>query len=238
MENASKALLIAAGIIISLLLISVLVFSFKKISEYQSSNKELADIQNTADFNEQFLQYNREDVKGYELVSLSNRIYDYNIRMSTEGENDEGYNPIEFSINLNGKKDMFVYSDSEKYERLIGRDKYNINIFQSKIVQQAVKLENDYGGSNVATKLAKNLDTFTMKGSDFDTAKKTFNAYCKKKTINNQNDLKNELPNIFKCYEYMQFKNGIFRCDNDNIIYDDATGRVKSISFIFTDRIL
>ena len=235
MENASKALLIAAGVIISLLLITVLIFSFRKISEYQSSNKELADIQNTADFNEQFLQYDREDVKGYEIVSLVNRISDYNSRMSNVGKNDVGYNPISFSLNLVGKNSDFVYDNSGKYDKLFKINQYDNNSFQLRIIQPAVTLENKYGGSDVATKLAKNLNTFIMNGSDFDTAKKTFNAYCKTIKINSENDLKKELPDIFKCYEYMQFKNAVFKCGS--VGYDNATGRVNSISFEYTGKI-
>ena len=53
-------------------------------------------------FNEQFTRYNRNDVAGYELISLSNKIIDYNERLSSETSegNDVKANPVKISIIL------------------------------------------------------------------------------------------------------------------------------------------
>ena len=100
MENASKALLMAGGMILSILLITLLVYAWSLFSKYQSSNDELADIEDVAKFNQQFTNYDRDDVEGYELISLINKVVDYNHRKSTTGTNDIKNKPITIEILL------------------------------------------------------------------------------------------------------------------------------------------
>ncbi len=51
-------------------------------------------------FNEQFANYDRDDVQGYELISLVNKIIDYNYRKSDDGEakNNNKYSPIKITV--------------------------------------------------------------------------------------------------------------------------------------------
>ena len=84
MENASKALLIAGGILIAVLLISLIAFASKSISDYQAEKQNLADIEDASKFNEQFMQYNRSDLQGTELITLIHKVIDYNERMTTD----------------------------------------------------------------------------------------------------------------------------------------------------------
>ena len=101
MENASKALLIAAGILIAILLISLLIYAGKMISEYQENKVNLANIEDTSKFNEQFAQYNRSDVQGTDLISLIHKVIDYNERMTTDSINNaDTYKYIDLTINM------------------------------------------------------------------------------------------------------------------------------------------
>ena len=79
MENASKALLIAAGIMIGLIVITMIVYAHHKVSNYYRSKELTLESEQLADFNEQFLGYNRADVRGSDLISLVNKIIDYNV---------------------------------------------------------------------------------------------------------------------------------------------------------------
>ena len=73
MENASKALLISAGILIVMLVVTLLIFGWRSYSDYFLKKQELENIDNLAKFNEQFESYERDDVMGYELLSLANK---------------------------------------------------------------------------------------------------------------------------------------------------------------------
>ena len=92
MENASKALLMAGGILIALLTISVLVFAFNRMSATQRvSNQDTAE-QTTIEFNNQFSTYNNDKVRGSDLYSCLNKAVDYNRRntlLSSTGKTEE-----------------------------------------------------------------------------------------------------------------------------------------------------
>lgn len=78
MENATKALLIAGGMIITVMLASLLAFGYNRLaSSYQLENELLTNEQ-LDKFNKQFQNYRGEVIRGNELISLMNKVIDYN----------------------------------------------------------------------------------------------------------------------------------------------------------------
>ena len=124
MDNASKALLMAGGMLLAILILTLLIYAWSLFSEYQSSRDDLADIENTAKFNQQFTNYDRDDVQGYELITLVNQIIDYNERKTedTKNNNNVRYNPMAITIDINEQADAFTYED--KTNRLISNVTY------------------------------------------------------------------------------------------------------------------
>lgn len=102
MENASKALLIAGGVLIVMVLIGFMLIVKHNVDNFYASEDELKAISDKTKFNEQFTRYNRDDVEGYELITLSNKIIDYNERLSeaTTTGNDSQAEPIKIAITL------------------------------------------------------------------------------------------------------------------------------------------
>ena len=98
MENASKALLMAGGILIALLVLGALLLMFNQLSDYQRSNTELLNRSQISEFNSQFTQYARNDLQGYDLISLINKVVDYNRRTGIYGELD---NNIKITLTIN-----------------------------------------------------------------------------------------------------------------------------------------
>ena len=104
MENASKALLIAGGVLIIIILASLILLVKANISNFYASQDELQMSTDKAKFNEEFTRFNRNDVAGYELISLANKVIDYNERISTETSsgsgNDVQADPVKIVITL------------------------------------------------------------------------------------------------------------------------------------------
>lgn len=99
MENASKALLMAGGILIVLITIAVLVRTFSNISEFQMSRLSEEEQEQLVAFNEQYTKYLNQYVYGTEVRSLINKykndnmvevIYDTEPPMG-EGESTKYY---------------------------------------------------------------------------------------------------------------------------------------------------
>ena len=252
MENASKALLMAGGMLLAILILTLLIYAWNLFSNFQSSNDELANIENTAKFNQQFTNYNRDDVQGYELISLVNQVVDYNQRKSTTGQNDEKYNPITVSIyliNENNRKSFskdfinrLIVSPTNTYAQSNA-----INTFKN-LIDSATSIENIFGGNDCANRIAKNYDSIFLSSSQVDeemkkgfTENEVWNNAIKKynslttKTVATKSELLSKSDSALKYYEYMQFKRGVFKCSK--LEYDGVTGRVSIIEFEFTGKI-
>ena len=78
MENVSKALLIAAGILVSVMLLSMLMITYNKISGYYQQKHDYAVMEQVEKFNREFENYNKQYIRGNELISLMNKVIDYN----------------------------------------------------------------------------------------------------------------------------------------------------------------
>ena len=267
MENASKALLIAGGILLAMLVVSLLFFSWGRFSAYYSNQDEFSLIDDVVEFNLQFTGYQGREVYGYELISLSNKIADYNMRFSNAAgaRNDERYNKIVIKIDFQGKQDQFRYRNdgtrNSRHSLFVKRLYENQGI--ENIIETATGIERAAGGSEIATKLSKGIDSLILSdeqiASNFEN-KNITPIQSKQVALDNFNSIvinQNKIegyksnPNlieknydqmvkylqgeadVMKYYEYYQFKKGIFSCANTDVHYDRVTNRVSEISFKF-----
>ena len=90
MENATKALIIAGGMLIAMLIVGLLNWGYNQLRALQQANITEEERQQIVDFNERFEAYNKKVVRGYQMISLSNLVYDTNSRYTEE----VGYTPV------------------------------------------------------------------------------------------------------------------------------------------------
>lgn len=103
MENASKALLMAAGILIALVIIGLLLIMVNQIGNYQNSKDASKKELQLAEFNLDFERYVDDNgIKGADIISLINKISDYNIKASKGGVINSVNYDIEMSITVRG----------------------------------------------------------------------------------------------------------------------------------------
>jgi len=116
MENAVKALLIAAGMFLIILIVSALVVFYNQISDYYTQKHETALIGQTQKFNSRFENFNRKNIRGSDLISLMNRIIDYNATESYFV--GTGYERIKVTIELGGNEILkqFKYETENSVE--------------------------------------------------------------------------------------------------------------------------
>ena len=71
MENASKALLMAGGILIALLVIGSVLLMFNQIGNYRRANTDSEKSSQIADFNKDFVRYaDGEEIKGWKIRTI------------------------------------------------------------------------------------------------------------------------------------------------------------------------
>lgn len=257
MENASKALLMAAGMLIALIIISALLLMFNNLSNYQQGGTQDTREAQIVDFNNQFETYNRDDVRGSDLYSLVNRVVDYNKRKSTEGLGlkDEGrylaYEPMTIKFTI---QPLSLLSKDGTNRLITGNGIYTISQTTNNFdgVYRTIKImetssTDGYGDKQTIQNLCTAIDKIFIDSSkpieDKRDAIISFNsaAYGKKSysytgDINLQfNTMINENKDkVYKYYEYVQFKRARFECVNTE--YNQETGRIKLMEFRFTGR--
>lgn len=218
MENASKALLIAGGVLLTMMIVALLMFSWGKIKDFYNGNDDLINARNLSEFNLQFTNYDNRDVHGYELISLANKVADYNFRYSNykntansedDAKNDEQYNPITMKINLQGKANVFSFGDVVDGIRKIDSNSnqnsffnnYN-NMIQSstrndilRIITEATGIQNFYGNGKgnadqITTRLAKSIDALILSEEQLEYNKNNKNMTYDESKLAAVNDFK------------------------------------------------
>lgn len=257
MENATKALLMAAGVLVALMILALLFFMFTNIQNFESTGTQNQREAQVVEFNNQYEPFNRNDVRGSDLYSLLNKVVDYNRRKSTKGTGtDDGqylaYEPMTITFEIDIKQ-----LTMDNTNRLFtGDGKYTVNdrtnTFKDSIKEEIEKLEKKYTASAIQNmcKSVKEIFVNTNETDEMLEAVVAYNNCCKKgekKKTDKDNlttsfyaiqDMKDD---VYMYYEYVQFKRAIFKCEanfnnSKNVVYDDKTGRIIEMNFKFTGK--
>ena len=200
MENASKALLMAGGILIALLIVGALVLMFNQLSTYQKSNSDNLKTSQLVEFNNQFLNFTLdEEIYGYDLISLLNKVTNYN-----EAEpvaNSVEYKEITLKIKLG--KDFAEKYGVNKTAKTFTEEKYEIIKSDgefSKTINKYINMEKDYTLSGMS-KLSAYYDAIFVENPPSKTIEDVLGKNVKKKP---------EKEDIEKYREYSEFKKAKF----------------------------
>ena len=160
MENASKALLMAGGILIALLVIGALMLMFNQLTSYQIGKSGMEVVDSISEYNQGFTRFADDYTKGYELITLMNKVIDNNTK---EGIVDAINYSKEYNVLIN-------ISLGENFWNKYGIDK-NTSLFNKKtysiekksdtfynIIKYFSELESTYTLS-VMNKLSANYDS-------------------------------------------------------------------------------
>ena len=237
MENASKALIIAGSLLISLVIAGALVLMISNLSAYQGSN-----IQNTREaqiqyFNQEFLTYNRKNIRGNEILTLINKVVDYNERKSLGTEAaDIQYEPMTIIIHLDYRSDLTLRTSNELFTQTDYTQNDNNNKLGS-IIATCQAIEKTYTSTQVISKLVTNITNLydidhsnTTQVSDAD---KLYNSIIPRRVTNSRIQAEGD---VYKYYEYTQFKRAYFDPVDSGLKYNNGTGRVTQMEFKMTGK--
>lgn len=80
MENASKALIIAGGILLALILLATFVYLFGLMTQNTKEQDRVQLMEQIAEFNKQYESYERNLLRGVDIASVCNKANNYNIQ--------------------------------------------------------------------------------------------------------------------------------------------------------------
>ena len=216
MENASKALIMAGGVLISLMVIGLLVLFYNNLSGMQKIKTDSETEQQAAEFNKQYDVYAR-DVYGSEILSIANKIADYNKR---EADN-KGYTPIDLEVTFTkGLSERYfvenkVYSAKDLYDITANKSAKNpicleeyVNQLGNKTVYSRINSSISRQIKKIATMRTNDLQALGIEEADYKDNLAEYNQY--------KNLLTQMKETVFK---YVKFD------------YDENNGRIKKMIY-------
>lgn len=243
MENAAKALTMAASVLISLVILGAVLLVFNNLRDYQNLNDQLTRDSHVIEFNNRFETYNRTDVRGSDIVSLMNKVIDYNERESSSGVegSDKSYEPITLIINLSTTDLNSLHLTDTAY--LITKPQYTVenktSTFNDEVLTVVNNIEDVYGQANL-TRMINNITSIFI--DDVSTPEEKAKAVEKcNSLLDGKNVTWNDIKegsdirkDVYRYYEYIQFKRLHFDCIDgidSGVDYDNNTGRIISMNF-------
>lgn len=233
MENASKALLIAGGILISLIVISGLILAMRKMGDFQTATENAKLEQQTREFNSVYESYDRKNIRGNDIISLMNRIIDYN-----ERKVKEGYTKMEVTFDIpENIKTKLAYDGQnlliktthytqENIDKIVGtpdasNPEYSISGIEGKYGQRfAMQLSQEI--FNIQT-LAESHKSIAEIDEEF--AK----TYKFPKKVSEYGGINQMYQDAKLYYEYVQFKRTYYDCVSKET--DPDTDRIIKMEF-------
>lgn len=206
MENASKALMFAGTILITLMVISAVVFMYRDLTSVKRQESENQKVEEIAEFNKSFESYEK-DLKGAQIFSLANKITDYNNKYA----GNDGYEAITLTVNVGSKEnnDKYYRNLQSEIDGMI-KDKYMSSNYLEAL-HEAKENENN-GDKKTREKAKETIDDL------------------KKKLGNKYNNAYGNVNKDWEKYnnEYKAIKNKTFK--SEGVKYY-SNGRIESMTY-------
>lgn len=209
MENASKALLIAGGVLIAILIVSVLVVTLNIVNSNQRTREKALATEQLAEFNQKYEAYNKKALRGTDIITL--------MKMAIENNNSASSdNPyyINVIIDLGNKK----IQDTSTRTVVLDKDK---KVISDKTKRDPNSLE---GTSKII--LGTWIDNVHYKTNG--KVEKFFTTTDFTDSMEEQPEINGNTTITYKYSSFTTFKNDIFQCTN--VEYNNQ-GRIKELEF-------
>lgn len=213
MENATKALTIAGGVLIAVMLAVLVYYVFTQWGESQKMQQEDVDTVKIEEFNKSYLSYEKV-LYGSELLGLVNKMSDYNI------SDDVRYNAYG-TMDLKVEIKLLSGSTDNLFNRT---GTYSLSTVKRTIDDVMRKTVEKYSG-----KVSDSQWEFLAKSSN--NSEQSFDDLCQELNISSSVNRRELQEAAKEYYKYVQFKRMKFK-HKETTFYD--TGRVKMMSFIET----
>lgn len=213
MENASKALTIAGGVLIAVMLAVLVYYVFTQWGESQKMKQEDVDTVKIEEFNKSYLSYEKV-LYGSELLGLVNKMSDYNI------SDDVSYNSYG-TMDLKVEIKLLSGSTDNLFNRT---GTYSLSTIKRTIDDVMRDTVEKYKG-----KVSDSQWEFLAKSSN--NSEQSFDNLCNELNISSSVNRRELQESAKEYYKYVQFKRMKFK-HKETTFFD--TGRVKNMSFVET----
>lgn len=235
MENISKALLIAGGVLFAILVLTLLIIFRGKISSYFTEQHNAKILEQVTEFNNKFENYNGQTIRGSELISVMNRVVDYNRTYSDIQGAERVIMRVEFPDNH--QKDLLYTGVTMSSSDILFANSTISNVSGddniSKISGLSSELANSTGIDDTKLqKLSANISIIcSTDPNDVNIRNEKLQKILgyRKGTTVGDTELRKIQSATLKYYQLTQFKRTMFKCTD--VVHDQKSGRINKISF-------
>ncbi|MCI9274974.1 MAG: hypothetical protein HFJ24_02875 [Clostridia bacterium] len=146
MENATKAIIMAGGILIAIIIISIFYFVFNQTGDLVGEATTDTQQKELEDFNKSFEAYNKKIMYGTDIISVLNKAIDNNRRYEVEfGEysNDleymDYYIDVEFTVYRRNDSNQKIGKNTKDTYSLSSNYKNKKDIIYTEYIEKAQK---------------------------------------------------------------------------------------------------
>lgn len=218
MENASKALVLAGGVLLAMMILVMLIYVGTSMTDNMESQERNNLAKQITEFNKTYLAYDKTKMFGIDVITVANKAINHNKTIEAE-DTDPYYINIVVKTKNDFKTTGIVVDNSYpsnhiRHERDL--DSQDIKDLTGNDV--VVALEHNYiNGHNLGTWSSDG--TLEMNNGII----KFFEQYKEDKQIRNNNK-------TYYVYSALtNFKKAIFMCES--VEYNEETGRINSMTF-------
>lgn len=218
MDNAAKGLLMAGGMLLAVIVISIFIYSYNNITRLSQAQQDTELQKEIQEYNQQYLAFNKSAMYGTDVISILNLAISNNKLNNVENSpDDQLFVNISFELTKDSIEDR-VYKYVLNEETAI----YNSRILTSDKVK--------YGANNFTFEANH---TYELKNQNHLEPIKNFlltakDAEEEKRILKIKEDTKTVLEYTIKYSGIADFKRKTFKCSK---VEYDQYGRVKSLKF-------
>ncbi len=207
MENASKALLIAGGILLAMLIMSLVLYVTTSMGDMAEAQDRRNLAEQIAEFNKSYEAYNKTRMYGTDVITVVNKAINHNKNIATSTEDPYYINVVVKTVEdftTTGKIiDTSYPSDDEKYER-------DLEVSKNFTMQKGDYQLGSFNADKTQFQMYKGIVEFFSSDKEDTVERKGSEIYYTYSALTN-------------------FKRAIFKCESMD--YNEKTGRINSITF-------
>ncbi len=235
MENISKALLIAGGVLFAILVLTLLIIFRGNISSYFTEQHNAKILEQVTEFNNKFENYNGQTIRGSELISVMNRVVDYNRTYSDIQGAERVIIRVEFPDNH--QKDLLYTGVTMSSSDILFANSTISNVSGDDNISRISGLSSELATSTgiddtKLQKLSANISIIcSTDPNDVNIRNEKLQkilGYRKGTTVEGT-ELRKIQSATLKYYQLTQFKRTMFKCTD--VVHDQKSGRINKISF-------
>ena len=136
MDNAPKALLMAGGILFTLIVISIFIMSYNKITEMSQQKQDALNVKEIVKFNEPFISYQKKEMYGTDIISVLHLAISNNKRYNVENSGEEYYVKIIVEDNVaDNVADDYSFNNMDNAKDYCEKHKTDDEAFKGSVFQ-------------------------------------------------------------------------------------------------------